>query len=71
MTNAQTRPAGGGIDAPSVSAERSHWTLVAVALATFMTYLDNNIVNVAIPAIERDLHPVSYTHLTLPTKRIV
>ena len=29
---------------------------MAVALATFMTYLDNNIVNVAIPAIQRDLH---------------
>src|SRR6478609_11698779 len=56
MTNTQTRPAGNGVDAPSVSAERSHWTLVAVALATFMTYLDNNIVNVAIPVIERDLH---------------
>jgi len=36
--------------------DRSRWTLLAVALATFMTYLDNNIVNVAIPAIERDLH---------------
>ena len=35
---------------------RSRWTLLAVALATFMTYLDNNIVNVAMPAIERDLH---------------
>jgi EmrB/QacA subfamily drug resistance transporter len=32
------------------------WTLIAVAIATFMTYLDNNIVNVAIPAIQRDLH---------------
>src|SRR4051812_49268865 len=32
------------------------WTLIAVSLATFMTYLDNNIVNVAIPAIQRDLH---------------
>ncbi len=31
-------------------------TLVAVSLATFMTYLDNNIVNVAMPAIQRDLH---------------
>ncbi|MGN6607534.1 MAG: MFS transporter [Jatrophihabitans sp.] len=31
-------------------------TLIAVSLATFMTYLDNNIVNVAIPAIQRDLH---------------
>ena len=34
MTNTQTRPAGNGVGAPSVSAERSHWTLVAVALAT-------------------------------------
>jgi EmrB/QacA subfamily drug resistance transporter len=32
------------------------WTLIAVALATFMTYLDNNIINVAIPTIERSLH---------------
>ena len=30
--------------------------LSVVSLATFMTYLDNNIVNVAIPAIQRDLH---------------
>ncbi len=36
--------------------ERSRLTLLAVALATFMTYLDNNIINVAIPAIQRDLH---------------
>src|ERR1700760_2389865 len=35
---------------------RNQWTLIAVALATFMTYLDNNIVNVAIPAIQRSLH---------------
>ncbi|MBV9592629.1 MAG: MFS transporter, partial [Actinobacteria bacterium] len=34
---------------------RKRWVLIAVALATFMTYLDNNIVNVAIPAIQRDL----------------
>ncbi|MDQ6936541.1 MAG: MFS transporter [Actinomycetota bacterium] len=34
---------------------RATATLVAVALATFMTYLDNNIVNVAIPDIQRDL----------------
>jgi EmrB/QacA subfamily drug resistance transporter len=32
------------------------WTLFAVALGTFMTYLDNNIINVAIPTIQRDLH---------------
>jgi EmrB/QacA subfamily drug resistance transporter len=35
---------------------RRTWILIAVSLATFMTYLDNNIVNVAIPAIQRDLH---------------
>ena len=35
---------------------RRWWTLVAVALATFMTYLDNNVTNVAIPTIQRDLH---------------
>jgi EmrB/QacA subfamily drug resistance transporter len=35
---------------------RSRLTLLTVALATFMTYLDNNIVNVAIPRIQTDLH---------------
>jgi EmrB/QacA subfamily drug resistance transporter len=34
---------------------RNRWALVAVGLATFMTYLDNNIVNVAIPDIQREL----------------
>ena len=32
------------------------WALVAVSLATFMTYLDNNVTNVAIPTIQRSLH---------------
>ena len=32
------------------------WTLAAVSLAAFMTYLDNNIINVAIPTIQHDLH---------------
>jgi EmrB/QacA subfamily drug resistance transporter len=35
---------------------RRWWTLVAVGLATFMTYLDNNVTNVAIPTIQRSLH---------------
>jgi EmrB/QacA subfamily drug resistance transporter len=35
---------------------RRWWALVAVGLATFMTYLDNNVTNVAIPTIQRDLH---------------
>jgi EmrB/QacA subfamily drug resistance transporter len=40
----------GGLDM-----SRRTWTLLAMSLATFMTYLDNNIVNVAIPTIQRDL----------------
>src|SRR3954469_11989820 len=37
--------------------ENRKWlALVAVALATFMTYLDKNVVNVALPSIQRDLH---------------
>ena len=35
---------------------RRWWALIAVALATFMTYLDNNVTNVAIPTIQRSLH---------------
>ena len=38
-------------------AERTRWwALTAVSLATLMTYLDNNIVNVALPTIESSLH---------------
>jgi EmrB/QacA subfamily drug resistance transporter len=32
------------------------WTLAAVAFGLFMIMLDNTVVNVALPAIERDLH---------------
>jgi EmrB/QacA subfamily drug resistance transporter len=38
-----------------VGKNRRWWALVAVALGTFMTYLDNNVVNVALPSIQRDL----------------
>jgi len=38
-------------------AERARWwALAAVSLATLMTYLDNNVTNVALPTIERSLH---------------
>src|SRR5690242_21021612 len=38
-------------------AKNRRWVaLVALSLATFMTYLDNNVVNVALPSIQRDLH---------------
>ena len=41
----------------SVQADpRRWWSLIAVSLATFMTYLDNNVTNVAIPTIQRSLH---------------
>jgi EmrB/QacA subfamily drug resistance transporter len=32
------------------------WALIAVSLATLMTYLDNNVTNVALPTIERSLN---------------
>jgi EmrB/QacA subfamily drug resistance transporter len=32
------------------------WALTAVSLATLMTYLDNNVINVALPTIQRSLH---------------
>jgi EmrB/QacA subfamily drug resistance transporter len=35
---------------------RRWWTLGAACLAAFMTTLDNTVVNVAIPSIQRDLH---------------
>jgi EmrB/QacA subfamily drug resistance transporter len=40
----------------AVPMQRRWWILVAVSLATFMTYLDNNVTNVAIPTIQRNLH---------------
>lgn len=39
-----------------VAGTRHWWTLVVILAATFMAILDNNIVNVAIPSIERELH---------------
>ena len=35
---------------------RKWWTLGAVSVGLFMIMLDNTIVNVALPSIERDLH---------------
>ncbi|MFI1913483.1 MFS transporter [Nocardia sp. NPDC020380] len=34
---------------------RRWWALIGVSLATFMTFLDNNVVNVALPSIQRHL----------------
>ncbi|MFE3025890.1 MFS transporter [Nocardia tengchongensis] len=34
---------------------RRWWALIGVSLATFMTFLDNNVVNVALPSIQADL----------------
>src|SRR6266545_1088186 len=36
--------------------ETRWWTLTAVTLATFVTSLDNTVLNVALPSIQRDLH---------------
>jgi EmrB/QacA subfamily drug resistance transporter len=35
---------------------RRWWALTAVSLSTLMAYLDNNVTNVALPTIERNLH---------------
>src|SRR5271170_4012214 len=35
---------------------RKWWTLVAVSFGLFMIMLDNTVVNVALPSIERSLH---------------
>jgi EmrB/QacA subfamily drug resistance transporter len=56
--SANTGPAtsrSASIEAPDQD-RRRWWALAAVSLATFMTYLDNNIVNVAIPTIQHSLH---------------
>ena len=37
------------------SENRKWWTLAAVALGLFMIMLDNTVVNVALPSIQRDL----------------
>ena len=39
-----------------MTAKARWWALTAVSLATLMTYLDNNVINVAIPTIQRSLH---------------
>ncbi|MFC3982937.1 DHA2 family efflux MFS transporter permease subunit [Streptosporangium jomthongense] len=38
-----------------MTTDRRWWALGAISLGTFMTYLDNNVVNVALPTIQRDL----------------
>jgi EmrB/QacA subfamily drug resistance transporter len=40
----------------AVTARARWWALTAVSLATLMSYLDNNVTNVALPTIERSLH---------------
>jgi EmrB/QacA subfamily drug resistance transporter len=39
-----------------MTARTRWWALTAVSLATLMCYLDNNVVNVALPTIEHSLH---------------
>jgi EmrB/QacA subfamily drug resistance transporter len=41
--------------APTAPTKHRWWILTAIALATFMTSLDNTVVNVALPSIQRDL----------------
>jgi EmrB/QacA subfamily drug resistance transporter len=43
-------------DAQSRASGMRWWALIAVSLANFMCYLDNNVTNVALPTIQRNLH---------------
>ena len=54
--SSQALPHAAGASQATSGLRARRWTLIAVALATFMTYLDNNIINVAIPTIEHSLH---------------
>ena len=54
--SASTESAVTATEVPQQADSRRWWALVAVSLATFMTYLDNNVTNVAIPTIQRNLH---------------
>ena len=45
--------------------------IVLVTLVTALSSLLAGVITVAIPSVAVDIGPVSYTHLTLPTKRIV
>src|SRR3954454_20467756 len=42
-------------------AHQSWWTLAAMCFALFMIMLDNTIVNVALPSIQRSLHTTAET----------
>jgi MFS family permease len=39
----------------SLTSMQKWWTLFVVSLAVFMTAVDNTVVNVALPSIQRDL----------------
>ena len=58
--SASTRSASTASADPAGSAgnreTRKWWALAAVSLAALMAYLDNNVINVAIPTIQRSLH---------------
>ncbi len=50
-----SREAGSAPGLASVSAGRRGWTLAAASLALFLVFLDNTVVNVALPSIQRAL----------------
>lgn len=42
------------------------WVLAVMSLSTFMVFLDNTIVNTALPSISRDLNASTATRWSLP-----
>jgi len=45
-----------GVKASPCPAAAKQWTLVAAIIASSMAFIDGTVVNVALPAIQRDLH---------------
>ena len=46
-------------------------SFLAEAKNTHMEHIEDNILNAGVDGARQSLNSVSYTHLTLPTKRIV
>ena len=60
-----------------LTTRRRNFIVAVMLISAFVAILNQTLLNTALPSIMRELNinestsPVSYTHLTLPTKRIV
>ena len=70
-----SQPRGGvGMSDPTSTHDKRWWILAVLGVAQLMVILDTTIVNIALPAIQRDLHaslslcPPPSTRCTSPTQ---